>query len=168
MPPQIVQRPCCVRFFAVLLAVFASPTAALAGSLPMYPLPKGADRPGHVVISQGVAEQDYFWLKAPYPTTPAVTHYTKVFSTWKQCGSPEKGWDSFGDVSSGQNRYLHQFVRYWISPTNDRAVTLLIQYQSAGVAPRKSPDDDSQYVVLVQHQVRDAAAFFASVDVKCR
>ena len=155
-----------MRLLCVLIAVFAATAVATAGKT-MFPVPTGAEKPDHVVLSPRIAEQDYFWMKADYPSTPALEHYAKIFANWRKCGTPEKGWDGYGDLSSGQNRYVHNFVRYWVSPANDRAVTVLFQYQSAGVASRKRPDNDNQFVAVIQHRVRDAVAHFASIDVQC-
>jgi hypothetical protein len=149
-----------------ICAVFASSAFAASGKM-MFPVPEGASKPDHVVLSPRIAEQDYFWMKAEYPGTPALDHYTKLFAGWTPCGDPAKGWDGYGDMSDGQNRYLHNFVRYWISPANDRAVTLLMQYQSKGVEFRRRPDNDNQFVALIHHRVSDASAHFASIDVKC-
>src|SRR6266567_4054206 len=156
-----------MRLLCILIALLVAPAGAASGKKTMFPVPPGAEKPDHVVLSPRIVEQDYFWMKAEYPATPALEHYVKIFATWRQCGTPEKGWDGYGDESNGQNRYLHNFVRYWISPANDRAVTVLFQYRSAGVAYRKRPDNDNQFVAVIQHRVRDAAAHFASIDVQC-
>ena len=156
-----------MRLLCILATLLAVQVAGASDKKTIFPVPTGAEKPAHVVLSPRVAEQDYFWMKAEYPATPALDHYKKLFANWQQCGMPEKGWDGYGDMSNGQNRYLHNFVRYWISPANDRAVTVLFQYQSAGVANRKRPDNDNQFVALIQHRVSDAAAHFASIDVQC-
>ena len=156
-----------MRRFCILIALLTTSAGAASDKKTMFPVPPGAEKADHVVLSPRIAEQDYFWMKAEYPSTPALEHYAKLFAAWRQCGTPEKGWDGYGDMSNGQNRYRHNFVRYWISPANDRAVTVLFEYQSAGVAYRKRPDNDNQFVEVIQHRVRDAAAHFASIDVQC-
>ena len=156
-----------MRRLCIFIALLATSAGAASDKKTMFPVPPGAEKADHVVLSPRIAEQDYFWMKAEYPLTPALEHYAKLFTTWRQCGAPEKGWDGYGDVSDGQNRYRHNFVRYWISPANDRAVTLLFEYQSGGVAYRKRPDNDNQFVAVIQYRVRDAAAHFASINVQC-
>lgn len=133
----------------------------------MFPVPPGADKPSHVVLSPGVAEQDYFWLNAVYPETPALSHYAKVFANWLQCKPWEPEWWGYGDSANGANQYLHQFTRHWITPDNRQAVTLLFQYTSAGTAYRKRPDNDRQFVALLRHRVPDATAFLADIKVEC-
>lgn len=154
-----------MRLLFVCTAFVTSALAAPANM--MFPLPQGATKPDHVVLSPRIAEQDYFWMKADYPATPALEHYSKLFAGWTECGDPAKGWDGHGDLSNGNNRYLHNFVRHWISPANDRAVTLLFQYESKGVESRRRPDNDNQFVALIQHRIPDASAHFASIEVKC-
>ena len=156
-----------MRLLCILIALLSAQAAGASDKKTMFPVPPGAEMPAHVVLSPRIAEQDYFWMKAEYPATPALEHYAKLFASWRQCGSPEKGWDGYGDLSDGQNRYLHNFARYWISPTNDRAVTVLFQYQSPGVDTRRRPENDNQFIAVIQHRVRDAAAHFASIDVRC-
>ena len=131
----------------------------------MFPLPPDARRPAHVVLTPGSAEQDYFWLKALYPATPALGHYTKVFARWLPCEPQEADWRSFGDASNGL--FLHQFLRYWISGDNRQAVTLLFQYTSPGTAHRARPDNDNQWVAVLRHRVPDAATFLSGMDVEC-
>lgn len=133
----------------------------------MFPVPPGAEKPSHVVLSAGVAEQDYFWLKASYPETPALDHYAKVFADWVSCKSWEPKWFGYGDSANGASRYLHQFSRHWIARDNRRAVSLLFQYESPGTAYRNRPDNDRQFVGLIRHRVPDAAAFFADIKVEC-
>ena len=71
-------------------------------------------------------------------------------------------------LSGPDQRYLHNFVRYWVSPKNDRAVTLIFQYQSKGAEFRTRPDDDNQFVALIQHWTPNAEGFFADIDVQCQ
>src|SRR3989442_14195435 len=105
-----------MRLLCILIAVFTASAVAAPGKKTMFPVPQGAEKPDHVVLSPRIAEQDYFWMKAEYPATPALDHYAKLFSRWTQCGDPEEGWDGYGDMSDGHDRYLHNFVRYWVSP----------------------------------------------------
>jgi hypothetical protein len=133
----------------------------------MFPVPSGAESPSHVVLSPGVGEEDYFWLKAPFPETPALPHYSKVFSDWVECKSWTAGWDGHGDASNEAKRYVHRFARHWISKENDRAITLLFQYESAGLDFRQRPDNDKQFVAVIRYKVPDAAAYFSEVKIDC-
>ena len=131
----------------------------------MFPVPPGARHPSHTVIDRGSAEQDYFWLKAPYPATPALDHYTKVFAQWIPCKPWEAGWRSFGDMQNGM--FFHQFSRHWRSADNKQAVTVLFQYTSPGIKDRPRPDSDNQFVAVLRYRVADAAAFFAETTIEC-
>jgi hypothetical protein len=130
-------------------------------------LPAGAERPAHVAMAPGTYEQDYFWIKAEYPATPVLNHYKKVFASWHRCRGKHDDWDSYGDISTPEHGYLHNFVRYWVSPENDRAITLLFQYRSRGANYRKQPDNQDQFVAVIQHSTSDAAAWLANIDVRC-
>jgi hypothetical protein len=155
-------RTAIVLLFAMILVPGPARSAPT-----MFPLPPGAERPGHVVLHPSIAEQDFFWMKVPYPSTPALDHYDRVFSKWHQCSSPDPGWVSYGDLADGANRFLHNFVRYWISPQNDMAVTVLLRYESQGIAYRERPDNDEQFVAVIRHRVANAAAFLADLKVTC-
>ena len=147
-----------------LIAGLFMATAAIAAAT-MFPVPPQARQPSHTVLQRGSAERDYFWLKAAYPATPALDHYTRVFADWRPCKPPEAAWHSFGDDKSGL--FFHQFTRHWISPDNKQAVSVLFQYTSPGSRPRPSPDNDSQFVAVTRHRVPDATAFFAEAKVGC-
>jgi hypothetical protein len=136
-----------------------------AAATTMFPVPPGARQPSHVVLERGSAEQDHFWLKAIYPATPALDHYTELFDKWLPCKPWEPGWRSFGDMQKGM--LFHQFIRHWISADNRQAVTVLFQYTSPGIKDRPRPDSDNQFVAVIRHRVPDAAAFFADTNVEC-
>ena len=133
----------------------------------MFPVPPAAESPSHVVLSPGVGEQDYFWLTVPFPETPALPHYSRIFSDWVECKPWRLGWDGYGDASNEQKRYVHRFARHWISRENDRAVTLLFRYESAGLEFRQRPDNDKQFVAIIKYTVPDAAAYFSEVKIDC-
>jgi hypothetical protein len=118
-------------------------------------------------MSPGSYEQDFFWIKAEYPAVPALSHYEKVFSDWLRCRSKQDEWSGYGDISGAEHRYLHNLVRYWISPQNDRAITLLMRYESKGAQYRKRPDNQEQFVAVIQHWTADAAGWLANLDVQC-
>jgi hypothetical protein len=155
-----------MRHAWVLSAVLISGVVVASTDGMMFPLPAGAERSAHVTMSPGTYEQDYFWIKAEYPATPALSHYEKVFARWRRCRSKQEGWDGYGDMSTAEHRYLHNFVRYWISPGNDRAVTLLFQYRSKGANYRKRPENEDQFVAVVQHWTSDAAAWLLMLSVR--
>jgi hypothetical protein len=106
-------------------------------------------------------------MKAPYPETPALTHYSRVFADWVPCKPWEAEWSGFGDTANGANRYVHRFARHWITADNRRAVTLVLQYESPGTAFRQRPDGETQFVSVIRHRVPDAAAFFADIKIEC-
>jgi hypothetical protein len=133
----------------------------------MFPIPSDAEKAGHVVLSPGTAEQDYFFIKAQFPETPALPHYAKIFADWVPCKPSSPDWDGYGDAANGANRYTHNFVRYWITADNRQAVTLLFQYYSPGTASRRRPDNDNQFVAVIRHLVPDAKAFLAELKVDC-
>jgi hypothetical protein len=152
-----------LRTAGALIAGLGLAIDAIAAAT-LFPVPPGARQPSHVVVQRGSAERDYFWLKAAYPGTPALDHYTTLFAAWRPC-TGEAGWRSFGDDEKGL--FFHQFTRHWISPDNKQAVSLLFQYTSPGSKARPSPDSDNQFVSVVRQRVPDATAFFAETNVEC-
>jgi hypothetical protein len=154
-----------MRRAAVTVGLIVANAAVAAPT--MFPIPTGAEKPGHVVLSPGTAEQDYFFMKAQFPETPALSHYAKIFADWVPCKPWAPDWDGYGDAANGANRYVHHFVRYWITTDNLQAVTLLFQYQSPGTAFRRRPDNDNQFVAVIRHRVPDAKVFLAELKVEC-
>jgi hypothetical protein len=154
-----------VRRAAAVFGLIAATVAAAADM--MFPVPAGAEKPAHVVLSRGVAEQDYFFIKAPYPQTPALAHYEKVFAKWVACKPWQHDWDGYGDAANGANRYVHHFTRHWVTTDNRQAVTLLFRYESPGTAFRNRPENDNQFVAVIRHRVPDARAFLSELKVEC-
>ena len=153
-----------MRALTLVLALLMN--TATAGNL-MFALPAGAESANHVVISPGVGEQDYFWLKVAFPDSPALPHYANVFSQWVECKPWQAGWRGYGDIANGANRYVHEFQRHWINKENNRAVTLLLRYESPGAKYRARPDNDKQFVAVISYRVPDAAGFFTEVKIDC-
>jgi hypothetical protein len=150
----------------LLLPMLIACTSAETNTM-MFPVPPGAESPSHIALSPGVGEQDYFWLNAPFPETPALPHYSQIFSDWVECKPWRPGWDGYGDASNEAKRYVHRFARHWISKANDHAITLLFQYESPGLDFRQRPDNDKQFVAVIKYKVPDAGAFFSEVKIAC-
>lgn len=129
----------------------------------MFPVPPGAESPEHVILDPGFSEQDYFWIKASYPDTPALAHYSKLFDGWLECTSWAAGWDGIlrGD------RYLHRFMRHWANVENTLAITLLFQYSSPGFKPRAQPDNDRQFVAVIREYAQNAEWHFGEMRIDC-
>ena len=148
---------------ALIIGLLLASGAAAAAT--MFPVPPGARHPSHVVLQRGSAEQDHFWLKAAYPATPALDHYTKLFANWLPCKPQEPGWRSFGDDQSGL--FFHKLSRHWVSVDNKEAVTVLFQYTSPGTKDRPYPDNDNQFVAVLRYRSADASAFLAQTSIEC-
>ena len=152
-----------VRFIALLLLVAGG---ACLGAPMQYPVPDGAQNQRHLRLSDTGGEQDYFEIARPYPSTFVLDHYRKVFSQWKECKSAET-WQSFGDLSVPQPRFVHQLLREWVSPDNKSVATLALLYYSAGSQHRAVPDNDTQRVVLIEYKVPDGGAMAETLGYKC-
>jgi len=145
----------------ILVAVSAEATPTT------YPVPKGASEIGHATLQAGVAEQDHFFLIEKYPGSSAMEHYRAVFAKWRPCYWKEREWSSFADAAGSAPQFVHRLVRHWVSPRNDVAVTVAIQYTSPGVAPRTVPANDSQFVVVAIRKSTDAEKNLAEIGAKC-
>lgn len=152
------------RTATVVIALF---TCTAYAQPSMFPLPKGAAKPSHVVIAPGVSEQDYFWLNEAYPSSSALDHYARVFAKWRPCHQREMGWSGFGDVSGGRDEYVHQRMRHWVNAADDVAITLALRYTSQGATFHRAPDNDEQYVALIRMKQPNASATFAKMGVTC-
>jgi hypothetical protein len=133
----------------------------------MYPVPKSAVEVGHDVLQQGVYEEDHFFLTEHYPGTSALNHYENIFSRWRSCHGTSDGWQSFGDARGSEPVFTHQLLRYWVNPQNDVALTLVLMYQSPGLATREAPSSDRQFVALTRLRQGDAEKHLAQMGVKC-
>jgi hypothetical protein len=153
------------RLFLTILASLAS--SLVFGATTMYSVPNGAVEVAHVVLLPGVGEQDYFWLKEKYPSSSALGYYSRVFSGWRPCYGRQREWWSFGDQSSGEDRFIHQLSRHWVNAANDTAVTLVLKYTSSGLNRRVMPDTDRQFVAVVRYKHRNAAKDLGEIGVKC-
>jgi hypothetical protein len=152
------------RLVPTVAGVVAAPV--IAASPMMYPVPSNAIDPGHTVIAPNVSEQDHFFLNEKYPSSSAVEHYNRVFSGWRACFG-EKQWSSFGDRSSGEERFIHQLTRHWVNAANNESVTLALRYTSPGLRHRASPDSDRQFVVLVRLKQPNASQTLKEMGVTC-
>jgi hypothetical protein len=145
------------------------PEFAAAAST-MYPLPIGAVDAAHVRLQSHAAEEDYFWIKEQFPSSSALDHYSRIFADWHPCrGIAKQEW-SFsedGDESHGGNRAVHRLIRQWANRANNRSVTLILEYRSAGVAYRISPDSDRQTVMVMRYKHRDAVKELAEMGITC-
>jgi hypothetical protein len=149
------------------LAVVLAASVSAAAAAPMFPLPAGAEKAGHAVIEEGVAEQDYFRYRAKYPSTEAVEYYAALLKGWTLCQPKDKGWIGYGDQSNGANRYMHTYSRFFLSPKGDEAVLVFLRYQSPGVAYRPAPEDDDQFVGVIRYRPKDMHEFLRMQSESC-
>lgn len=120
---------------------------------------------GHVVLVQGIDEQDYFQMKAKYPSDEALEHYKHVFNGWIDCKSPMDKWESFEDAPSKST--IHRRVKNWMARDGKHGVTLILQYRSAGW-DHKKPDNDNQLVVVLRHSGSDSSETLKVLNANCR
>jgi hypothetical protein len=149
----------------LLTTALASPSA-LSGQF-LFPVPTNAMAPEHGVLQPSVAEQDYFWVDEKYPASSALAHYRKVLSNWLECSGPSTDWSSYGDLSKDDERFVHARSAYWVSGDNDAAVVFLAKYESKGISWRNKPDNDNQFVAVVEYRVPNAREFLADLKVSC-
>lgn len=149
----------------ILLLMSGFCAAGVASDL-RYPVPDGARNPRHIRLADTGGEQDYFDVARPYPSVSVLDHYRKVFAKWTECKPPEP-WQSFGDVSGAQPRFIHQLIWQWVKPDNRSVMTLLIRYESEGARHRVRPDNDIQRVVLIEYAVPDGLAAAKELGGKC-
>ena len=155
-----------MRTVLFIACIVGANVAAAADNL-MFPTPRNAEQRGHAVIQRSVAEQDYYFVNADFPSTVVLDHYNKVFAKWVPCKTPEAGWVSYGDLSSGPGRFIHSRVKYWVSEDNKTAVTVFLRYVSKGADDRLRPDNNRQLVGVLRHRVDDARAFLSTFSATC-
>jgi hypothetical protein len=131
-----------------------------------YPVPNGAIDPKHVTLSGGASEQDYFAIKLAYPSIAVLDHYKRVFKGWTEC-KPRNTWESFGDISVPEPRFIHQLMWMWIDSENRKLIVLGIQYWSKGPDYRPEPDNDVQHAYLLEVKPDDARTQAEQMGTKC-
>jgi len=149
----------------LVIAIVAAATAVAAET--MYPVPNGALEVGHVALQPGVYEEDHFFVTEQYPGTSALKHYASIFSHWRACHGAGDEWQSFADASGSEPHFIHQLIRHWVSPHNDVAVTLVLQYVSPGLAVREVPSSERQFVAVARLQHSDAEKDLVELGVNC-
>lgn len=151
---------------AALLPVLLVAVAHAAPAPTTFPVPSGAQDVRHFVLAD--AEQDDFWLDAEYPSTPALSHYARVFQTWRRCRGSMDSWQSYGDVAGARPEFVRIFARYWVNPANDRAVVVIFQYRTPTDDVRRAPPaGHKQHVTVVQYRGASAAEELAPMQVEC-
>jgi len=154
------------HLFIGLLCLLAGPFATAAEF--MFEPPKGATGGSHIVLQPGVAEQDSFWLDEAFPSSSAIDHYSRVLAKWRACHiDGGEGWLSFTDASTVPPRFIHQFSRTWVNPSNDVMVTVAVRYASSSLENRKVPDSRRQSVVVLRHKAKNASATILPKGAKC-
>jgi hypothetical protein len=154
-----------MRRLCLLTAILGS--AAAMATDTMYPVPNGAVEIGHDTLQPGVYEEDHFFLTERYPRSSAQEHYANIFSRWRSCHGTSKGWQSFGDAAGSEHVFVHQLVRYWVNPENNLAVTLVLRYESPGLATRETPSSDRQFVAILRLRQANAEKHLAQLGATC-
>ena len=152
---------------ALFMIFIVGANAAGAADKLMFPVAKSAEQLGHVVLQPSIAEQDHYSVNAEFPSTTVLDHYDKVFAKWVSCKTADSGWISYGDLSSGSGRFIHNNVKYWVSKDNKTAITVFLRYESKRDFDRLRPDNNRQFVGVLRHRVDDARGFLSAFHAKC-
>jgi hypothetical protein len=159
--PNTMMRIAVTFLFGTLMPLWA------VGADLMFPVPKNANAPTHIVLQPSVVEEDYFWVTEKYPASSTLDYYGHVLAKWRKCTGPEKEWNSFGDLANSEPQFIHQRARYWVSAKNDAAIIVMIKYHSKGSAWRDKPDNDKQFVAVVKYTQPEARKMLDSLKVSC-
>ena len=105
-------------------------------------------------------------MKAEYPSIEVFEHFSRVISPpWYYCEwAPE--WQSFIDASTGDTYQVHQQLHTWVDPQRDRLIVLSMQYRSNRQA-KGVPDNDTQYVVLIEYQEESVEDSISRLKLNC-
>lgn len=133
----------------------------------MYPLPSAALGPIHDTVRPTGEERDYFWLTAKYPSSPALTHYRRVFSDLRECRGKVPEWETIVDPSGEQDTYVNQLTRHWVGSDNHTLVTLTLRYSSYKLTPEGAPANDRQFVAITKRDAPDAAKEMQGMGYNC-
>ena len=106
------------------------------------------------------ARQIYYDVNLTYPKT-ALTgeHFKKLRALgWSKCTAPREGWESYIDVSQGENRErsVFQNISYWYK---DKTLLTISMMYYASVTKEKRcievPDNSQQRVIILEHSGPD-------------
>ena len=120
------------------------------------------------ILGKGSAHQTSYTLNAVYPDTSVATlYFDQIKHPWAPCFDQIK-WDSFGDISSKPDTFVHHLLLHWVNYDKERLLLLNISYTSKGSAHRKIPDNTLQTVNLVEYKQTDLKANISRLGLECK
>jgi hypothetical protein len=151
--------------FASLFVLGATPCFAAEGvALPLPPQAKEVRN----MNPEGAWLQTSYVVEAKYPDAFVAQFYlSNVKAPWSQCFAEIPKWDSFGDVSNGNNRYVHQILMHWINRKERKLLLVAMRYYSTGSETRCEPENSSQYVAVAEYPEQDIEQAIELLKLKC-
>ena len=132
-----------------------------------FPTPDAATQVAHRDLSDIWAYQTDFTLNVRYPSNVAYEHYSKVIGhPWHYCIWGGKKWESFIDATTKPHTRVHQQLHMWVDPKGKRTLALSMQYRSNQLNAR-DPDNDSQWVALVEYVDTDVKETIKQLKLSC-
>jgi hypothetical protein len=155
-----------VAISVLVLGLNAVPSVAADGVA--LPLPPKAKEVKHIKVDGGWLQTSYV-VEEKYPDASVAQFYTSNIKTpWSRCFVGIPRWESFGDVSNGNNRFVHQRLMHWINRNEKKLLIVAMHYYSLGTETRSEPDTSSQYVTVAEYSEQDIEKAAELLKLKCR
>ena len=148
-----------------VLALALTIASSYAADGVALPLPANAKEVWH---TDGDWLQTSYVIEAKYPDDSVAQFYiSNVKTPWVRCFVGIKKWESFGDVSNNNNRFVHQRLMHWINRKEKKLLMVAMHYYSPGTETRCEPDNSSQYVTVAEYPGQDIGKTIEFLKLKC-
>ncbi len=154
------------HLFAASALLICSPVLGDVSGLPQFP-PSSYHIQDYTVPGSATVQAS-FRLDSKYPESGIVDHYSAgVSPQWLACRSTYPGWQLYLDPSDGQQKVVHQIIRYWVNEEDSKMLSLIVRHYSKGGAERCVPENDVQYGVVVVSVSRELKNEIKLLKLKC-
>lgn len=138
-----------LRYLVMVSVIFtASPVWGDASGLPHFP-PESYNIQDFTVPGSATVQAS-LRMDSRYPESGIVDHYADgVSHHWLACRSTNPGWQLYIDTSDGQQKIVHQLIRYWVNEKDSKMLSIIVRHYSDGGAERCVPESNVQHAVVV-------------------
>jgi len=133
-----------------------------------FPVPDGASDVKRLVLGASAAQQLFFQIREPYPSTRVLGVYRDFLRAhgWIQCADANKDWASHEDRSSKPYLLVHEISEHWAKRDDRKLLILSTKYYSKNLSNDR-PDSDEQRVIVWVQRVADLERELSELGVDC-
>ena len=157
------------KFFQVTtigLLVIATRVFGDAEGLPQFP-PNSYQIQDYTVPGSDTV-QPSFRMDSKYPESGIIDYYSAgVSEHWLACRSASPGWELYLRDVDGQEKVVHQLIRYWVNEEDKKMLSIIVRHHSNGGVERCVPEGDVQDAVVVVSVSRELKKEMRLLKLKC-